>query len=100
MAISGSRWRELAPFPHHVIHLSRWWSPVVKDQFSDRVLRIGQTRPVFVHTPMAVPSEECYAFDQNLNAPLHRKRRLFQVALMPPAATDEDRNELFAATIS
>lgn len=85
---------------NHVIHLSRWWNPAVEDQCTGRALRIGQTKPVFVHIPMAVLGEGCSAFDRNLNALLARKRRLFQDALMPPAATDEDRNELFTATVT
>jgi superfamily II DNA or RNA helicase len=41
---------------NHVIHLSRWWNPAVEDQCTGRVLRIGQTRPVFIYIPMAVTS--------------------------------------------
>lgn len=26
---------------NHVIHLSRWWNPAVKDQATDRAFRIG-----------------------------------------------------------
>lgn len=85
---------------NHVVHLSRWWNPAVEDQCTGRVLRIGQTRPVYIHIPMAVLGEGCAAFDRNLNALLNRKRRLFRDALMPPAATDEERNELFNATVS
>jgi superfamily II DNA or RNA helicase len=32
-----------------VIHYDRWWNPAVEDQATDRVHRIGQTRPVTVH---------------------------------------------------
>jgi hypothetical protein len=48
---------------------------------------------------MAVLGEGCSAFDRNLNALLNRKRRLFQEALMPPDPTEEDKNELFTATV-
>lgn len=41
----------------HVIHLSRWWNPAVEEQCNDRVHRIGQTRPVSVHIPMALHPE-------------------------------------------
>ncbi|MBN9739162.1 ATP-dependent helicase [Pseudonocardia sp. P1] len=34
----------------HVLHLDRWWNPAVEAQASDRAHRIGQTRPVTVHT--------------------------------------------------
>ncbi|MEQ6902975.1 DEAD/DEAH box helicase, partial [Nocardioides sp. YIM 152588] len=33
----------------HVIHIDRWWNPAVEEQATDRVYRIGQTRPVQVH---------------------------------------------------
>jgi superfamily II DNA or RNA helicase len=33
----------------YVIHLDPWWNPAVEDQATDRVHRIGQTRPVFVY---------------------------------------------------
>lgn len=38
---------------NHVIHLSRWWNPAVEDQCTDRVFRIGQTREVHIHYPLA-----------------------------------------------
>lgn len=85
---------------NHVVHLSRWWNPAVEDQCTGRVLRIGQTRPVFVHIPMAVLGDGCSAFDRNLNALLDRKRRLFQEALMPPAGNVDDQNALFTATVA
>ena len=33
----------------HVIHFDRWWNPAVEEQATDRVFRIGQKHPVFVH---------------------------------------------------
>jgi hypothetical protein len=84
---------------NHVIHLSRWWNPAVEDQCTGRVMRIGQTKPVFVHLPLAVLDGDRPSFDQNLDALIRRKRQLFQDALMPPAATDEDRDQLFKATV-
>ncbi|WP_096189435.1 DEAD/DEAH box helicase [Evansella halocellulosilytica] len=33
-----------------VIHYDRWWNPAVENQATDRVYRIGQKRPVGVHT--------------------------------------------------
>ncbi|MBU9721837.1 MULTISPECIES: DEAD/DEAH box helicase [Bacillaceae] len=33
-----------------VIHFDRWWNPAVENQATDRVYRIGQTKPVTVHT--------------------------------------------------
>ncbi|WP_315734058.1 DEAD/DEAH box helicase [Bradyrhizobium sp. SZCCHNR1093] len=84
---------------NHVIHLSRWWNPAVEDQCTGRVVRIGQTRDVEVHIPLALLPESTASFDQNLHALLERKRRLMRDALLPPNATEADRNELFQATI-
>lgn len=84
---------------NHVIHLSRWWNPAVEDQCNGRVVRIGQTRNVDVHIPIALLPDGRASFDQNLHALLERKRRLMRDALLPPNATEADRNELFEATI-
>ncbi|WP_026690306.1 DEAD/DEAH box helicase [Alteribacter aurantiacus] len=32
-----------------VVHYDRWWNPAVDNQASDRVHRIGQTKPVTIH---------------------------------------------------
>lgn len=84
---------------NHAIHLSRWWNPAVEDQCTGRVLRIGQTRPVFIHLPLAVLDQNRPCFDRNLDALLRRKRELFQQAFMPPEVTDIEREELFRTTI-
>jgi SNF2 family DNA or RNA helicase len=85
---------------NHVVHLSRWWNPAVEDQCTGRVLRIGQTRPVFVHIPLAILPNGRTSFDQNLHALLVRKRQLMRDALMPPAATESDREDLFNKSIN
>ncbi len=84
---------------NHAIHLSRWWNPAVEDQCTGRVLRIGQTRPVFVHLPLAVLAEGRSSFDRNLDELIRRKRQLFQDAFMPPEPTEDEREELFRNTI-
>jgi SNF2 family DNA or RNA helicase len=84
---------------NHVIHLSRWWNPAVEDQCTGRVLRIGQTRPVSVHLPIAVLPDGRRSFDQNLHGLMERKRALSRDALMPPAETREDEERLFADTV-
>jgi len=33
----------------YVIHMDPWWNPAVEDQASDRVHRIGQTKPVTIY---------------------------------------------------
>ena len=76
---------------NHVIHLARWWNPAVEDQSTARVHRIGQTRPVTVHLPLAVLADGRRSFDENLHALLERKRLLMQNALLPP---EPDKGEL------
>lgn len=76
---------------NHVIHLSRWWNPAVEEQCNDRVHRIGQTRPVNVHVPMAVhPSYQHESFDCLLHSLTTRKRRLATSTLWPLGDTGQD----------
>lgn len=84
---------------NHAIHLSRWWNPAVEDQCTGRVLRIGQSRPVVVHLPLAILSGARSSFDLNLDALIRRKRQLFQDAFMPPEATADECDELFRRTV-
>jgi SNF2 family DNA or RNA helicase len=79
----------------HVIHLSRWWNPAVEEQCNDRVHRIGQTRPVSVHVPMAIhPDYREHSFDCLLHSLMHRKRKLASSALWPMGDTEADAGEL------
>lgn len=81
----------------HVIHLSRWWNPAVEEQCNDRVHRIGQTRPVTVHVPMAIhPGYQQNSFDCLLHSLMTRKRRLASSALWPMGDTEEDASRLQA----
>jgi SNF2 family DNA or RNA helicase len=85
---------------NHVIHLSRWWNPAVEDQCTDRVYRIGQTKPVHVYYPAALfPDDEEHSFDRRLHALLTEKRSLSRDMLIPPAATSEDAQRLYDETI-
>lgn len=75
----------------HVIHLSRWWNPAVEEQCNDRVHRIGQTRPVSVHIPMALhPELGAQSFDSLLQSLMQRKRKLAEQALWPMGDSTED----------
>ncbi|MHC2371314.1 superfamily II DNA or RNA helicase [Bradyrhizobium diazoefficiens] len=79
----------------HVLHLSRWWNPAVEEQCNDRVHRIGQTKPVTVHIPMAVhPAYREHSFDCLLHSLMQRKRRMAESALWPMGDTDSDTAEL------
>lgn len=79
----------------HVIHLSRWWNPAVEEQCNDRVHRIGQTRPVEVHVPLAIhPKYLEHSFDCLLQSLMQRKRRMAQQALWPMGDLSSDVGNL------
>ena len=85
----------------HVIHLSRWWNPAVEEQCNDRVHRIGQARPVFVHIPMALhPELGAQSFDALLQSLMQRKRRLAEQALWPMGESRADVTGLTEAVAS
>ncbi|AWN14250.1 DEAD/DEAH box helicase [Salinisphaera sp. LB1] len=85
---------------NHVIHLSRWWNPAVEDQCTDRVFRIGQSKPVHVYYPMAIhPSYPQTSFDTNLDALLERKRSLSSGLLTPADASKKDLNDLLSRSL-
>lgn len=86
---------------NHVIHLSRWWNPAVEDQCSDRVYRIGQTKPVHIYYPLALlQGAEEHSFDHQLQLLMTRKRSLAQNLLAAPAFTKQDYAELLAGTVA
>ena len=79
----------------HVIHLSRWWNPAVEEQCNDRIYRIGQTKDVTVHLPLAIhPAYRERSFDCVLNDLMRRKTSLAHAALWPPTNNDFDNGML------
>lgn len=84
----------------HVIHLSRWWNPAVEDQCTDRIYRLGQTRDVEVHLPMALlPDAEDRSFDRTLHALLERKRKMAEGLLAAPTPTEAEEDEFYRNTV-
>ncbi|MXX77235.1 MAG: DEAD/DEAH box helicase [Holophagales bacterium] len=80
-----------------VVHLTRWWNPAVEEQCNDRIYRIGQTRDVTVHLPMAIhPTEPERSFDHMLDELLRKKGELARSALWPPAASESELGQLVA----
>ncbi len=85
---------------NHVIHLSRWWNPAVEDQCSDRVYRIGQTKPVHIYYPLALlPDHPEASFDMQLQQLMDRKRQLARNLLAAPAFTKQDYADLLRGTV-
>ncbi len=73
----------------HLVHYDRWWNPAVEDQASDRIWRIGQTRPVTVHRLISVGTVE-----QRIDAVLAGKRRLADSVLDAGGARLAELGEL------
>lgn len=72
---------------NHVIHVERHWNPAKEAQASDRVYRIGQKRPVFIHLP-AVLHPQFDSFDVHLDRLLQGKL-LLKDALVTPDTVSE-----------
>jgi superfamily II DNA or RNA helicase len=64
-----------------VIHYDPWWNPAAQAQATDRAHRIGQTRPVFVHSLIVAGSVE-----ERMLALQQKKRRLADGILAPAGA--------------
>jgi superfamily II DNA or RNA helicase len=62
-----------------VIHYDPWWNPAAQDQATDRAYRIGQRKPVFVHSLIAAGSVE-----ERMLALQQRKRRLANAVVAAP----------------
>ncbi|MCC2319545.1 DEAD/DEAH box helicase [Cellulomonas xiejunii] len=74
---------------NHAIHLERHWNPAKEAQATDRIHRIGQTREVHVHYPIALhPDVE--SFDINLDRLLRSKVALRDAVVVPQEVTQEE----------
>jgi SNF2 family DNA or RNA helicase len=77
-----------------VIHYDPWWNPAAQAQATDRAYRIGQTRPVFVHSLIVAGSVE-----ERMLALQRRKRNLAEAIIGPhrdgPPLSPEDLDKLF-----
>ena len=66
----------------YVVHLDPWWNPAIEDQASDRVHRIGQTRPVVIYRLAMKHSIE----EKILN--MHKNKRDLAIGLL----SDSDKS--------
>jgi len=79
-----------------VIHYDPWWNPTAQAQATDRAYRIGQKKPVFVHSLIAAGSVE-----ERMVALQAHKRRLAEAILdqgaaAPTALSERDVDDLLA----
>lgn len=72
---------------NHVVHLERHWNPAKEAQASDRVYRIGQTKPVHVHLP-AVLHPQFDSFDLHLDRLLRGKLMLKDAVVTPEPVSE------------
>jgi SNF2 family DNA or RNA helicase len=64
------------PAANHVFHFDRLWNPAVEQQATDRVYRLGQRKPVFVHSLICLGTLE-----ERIDALLDSKRELVEKVL-------------------
>ena len=75
---------------NHVFHFDHWWNPATIDQASARVRRIGQRKPVFVHSLYATNTIE-----ERIFTLLRTKREVFrEVFGSRPDADDKSLTRL------
>jgi SNF2 family DNA or RNA helicase len=78
-----------------VIHYEPWWNPAAQAQATDRAYRIGQTRPVFVHSLIVAGSVE-----ERMLRLQERKRHLADTILggdgTPNMLCEQEIEDLFA----
>lgn len=80
---------------NHVIHYGRWWNPAKEAQATDRVYRIGQTRPVHVYYFISRdPQGKFETFDEKLDSLIRRRRELASEFLTPMPGEDDLGREL------
>jgi HJR/Mrr/RecB family endonuclease len=82
---------------NHVIHYGRWWNPAVEAQATDRVYRIGQNKPVYVHLPILRDSTGTLgkSFDENLHELIEQKLAQAKNFLSPLPEEAHMAQELF-----
>ncbi|HTR24877.1 MAG TPA: SNF2-related protein [Terriglobales bacterium] len=83
---------------NHVIHYGRWWNPAKESQATDRVYRIGQTKPVHVYYPVATHPQHAFpTFDEKLDELLRRRKQLATDFLTPMPSEEELQQELLTS---
>ncbi|HZU21066.1 MAG TPA: DEAD/DEAH box helicase [Gaiellaceae bacterium] len=70
------------PAANHVFHFDRWWNPAVEQQATDRAHRLGQQKPVWVHSLITTGTLE-----ERIDLLLESKRELVEKVM---AGTSDD----------
>ena len=70
------------PAANHVFHFDRWWNPAVEQQATDRAHRLGQEKPVCVHSLICTGTLE-----ERIDQLLESKRELVEKVM---AGTSDD----------
>jgi SNF2 family DNA or RNA helicase len=70
------------PAANHVFHFDRWWNPAVEQQATDRAHRLGQEKPVWVHSLITTGTLE-----ERIDVLLESKRELVEKVM---AGTSDD----------
>lgn len=82
---------------NHVIHYTRWWNPAQEKQATDRVHRIGQQKPVYVHLPIVVdPEGQFTTAEERLDELMQEKERLAKSIVVPSTSLTVTEEELKA----
>lgn len=85
---------------NHVFHYGRWWNPAKEAQATDRVYRIGQTRPVEVYYLIGKdPQGKFETFDEKLDSLIRRRRELASGFLRPVPGEDDLGRELLNSVV-
>lgn len=82
---------------NHVVHYTRWWNPAVENQATDRVHRLGQTRPVTVYYPLVVDRESLTqqgTVDEIMDRILSEKQALADLVMVPSGDLDLEQEIL------
>ena len=74
---------------NHVVHLERHWNPAKEAQATDRVYRIGQKKPVFIHLPCLL-HPDYDSFDVNLDRLLAKKTMLRDAVVTPETVSEHE----------
>lgn len=74
---------------NYVFYFERHWNPAKEAQASDRVYRIGQLKPVFIHLP-TLTHPQYDAFDVHLDRLLRGKLMLKDAVVTPEAVSERE----------